>query len=105
MLIFPLISNAGRRLQLHLLSQVQDIGPPALDITMASQSVEYSNQGALEGLPFLVTHWLANFESGGGSNSDEEQRAIDRIRNASAEIASAFASLGAFGTTIRVGFK
>lgn len=57
---------------------------------------------SLDGLPFLVTHWLANFGSGnGGSSEDNEERrqAIERIRNAGAEIASAFSTLGAFGVT------
>jgi WD40 repeat protein len=56
-----------------------------------------------------VTHWLANFEAGAdttpsSSNADdaERMRAVERIRNAGADIASAFSSLGAFGTTIPV---
>lgn len=66
-----------------------------------STGTEFSN-GSLEGLPFIVTHWLANFEGGSNLESDEQRRAVERIRNASAEIASAFSSLGAFGSTIRV---
>lgn len=57
-----------------------------------------------EALPFLVTHWLANLErdKSDSNDSEERQRALERIRDASAEIASAFSSLGAFGTTIHV---
>lgn len=59
-----------------------------------------------EALPFLVTHWLANFErdKSGVNDNEERQRALERIRNASAEIASAFYSLGSFGTTIHHSF-
>ncbi len=85
-------------------------------------------------LPFLVTHWLANYGGSGDKNqtvtalttpspptmttssrttttrenaaaalSDaERQEALSRIRRATSEIASAFATLGAYGTTIRV---
>ncbi len=67
-------------------------------------SMESNASPCSEGLTFLVTHWLANFNGGGTSNveNEERRRALERIRNASAEIASAFSSLGAFGTTIPV---
>ena len=61
--------------------------------------------GTVEGLPFLVTHWLANFEGGetnnldDSNNNEERRRAVERINNASAEIAAAFSSLGAYGIT------
>jgi hypothetical protein len=68
-------------------------------------------------LPFLVTHWLANYGTASQSRGttgataapgftdaasprDPQQReAIERIRRATAEIASAFSSLGAYGST------
>lgn len=73
-------------------------------------------------IPFLVTHWLANYGRGAssssmtttharsvvaplGDNDDENRRrqeALTTIRRATSEIASAFASLGAYGTTLRV---
>jgi hypothetical protein len=66
-------------------------------------------------LPFLVTHWLANY----GNNNNivgatgttasalerDRQEAIARIRRATTEIASAFRTLGAYGTTFRVSNK
>ena len=59
-----------------------------------------------EELPFLVTHWLANFEKNGRSGNEQarecERLAMAKIRRATSEIASAFASLGAYGTTLRV---
>ncbi|KAL3920258.1 MAG: hypothetical protein SGILL_003351, partial [Bacillariaceae sp.] len=62
-------------------------------------------------LPFLVTHWLANYGSNSddptvGTNSarsqDERQEAMERLRLATSELASAFSTLGAYGTTFRV---
>jgi hypothetical protein len=57
-----------------------------------------------QGLPFLILHWLANFEGSRGISPDEEERrrAVERIRAATVEIASAFSTLGAFGITIPV---
>lgn len=54
-------------------------------------------------LPFLVTHWLHNYqgpEAGGGNREREE--AIERLRTATSEMAAAFSSLGAYGTSSRV---
>jgi hypothetical protein len=45
-------------------------------------------------LPFLVTHWLANFDT----PTSESQDAVQRIRDAASEMASAFSQLGLFGT-------
>jgi hypothetical protein len=66
-------------------------------------------------LPFLVTHWLANYDGTttpatstsaitAAPSEAERQEAMTRIRRATSEIASAFATLGAFGTTMRVRF-
>lgn len=51
-------------------------------------------------LPFLVTHWLANYQSKVPEEfiDRQEQDAIQQIHNAAAELASAFTSLGAYGT-------
>lgn len=88
---------------------------------LSAETVE-SNNNIQHELAFLVTHWLANYgnayPSANGTHhlsndvlsrataatSDEQQQrvAIERIRRATAEIASAFASLGAYGTTFRV---
>lgn len=50
-------------------------------------------------LPFLVTNWLANYRSPSGDAGCEAEK---RIRDAAAELASAFASAGAFGTRTTV---
>lgn len=47
-------------------------------------------------LPFLVTHWLSNFDG------DENNEAVKRLRSAASEVASAFSDLGAFGTSNNV---
>jgi hypothetical protein len=65
-------------------------------------------------LPFLVTHYLANFRPREGSHGTaaapradprhdpEEEAAVERIRKAATELADAFEALGAFGTALRV---
>lgn len=55
-------------------------------------------------LPFLVTHWLANYEPSAVNGPLDLQRddARQRIQNAASEIASAFAILGAYGTSHHV---
>jgi hypothetical protein len=96
--------------------------------------IEGNNQ-INQDLPFLVTHWLANYNkntntNGNGNNNEEttstttttttttttntntavddvqtmqhRAEAMAKIRKATSDIASAFASLGAFGTTSRV---
>ena len=59
-------------------------------------------------MPFLVTHWLENYDRSSSASSncpnDKQQEAMARIRRATSEIASAFATLGAYGTTFRVSF-
>jgi hypothetical protein len=52
-------------------------------------------------LPFLVTHWLANYEAANpdGDRDRGREDAIQRIRSAASEIASALSVLGAYGTT------
>jgi hypothetical protein len=67
-------------------------------------------------IPFLVTHWLANYGTvhnhnnnnnnnyKNASSEQERQESLARIRRATSEIASAFATLGAYGTTYRVSF-
>lgn len=57
-------------------------------------------------LEFLVTHWLSGYFCCGEhekSGATEEQRAaLDVIQNAAASLASAFTSLGAFGSSAKV---
>ena len=67
-------------------------------------------------LPFLVTHWLSNAIpsrnrcslrtpndlDGNDDNETKKQDAIDRIRNATRDLADAFADLGMFGATLNV---
>jgi hypothetical protein len=63
------------------------------------------NQGDL---PFLVTQWLAKYggeQKEGEMTDPKQQQALDTIRRATTDIASAFSSLGAFGTTYRVSYR
>jgi hypothetical protein len=77
-----------------------------------------SNRDPTE-LPFLVTHWLSTFyhpppggcqkNAGAGAaaaaadtTNVEQKEAMDKIRRAAADLASAFSTLGAFGTASRV---
>jgi hypothetical protein len=60
-------------------------------------------------LPFLVTHWLSAYRYDFGANgsgetieSDERKKAVSKIRQAAADLASAFTSLGSFGKSIKV---
>jgi hypothetical protein len=74
------------------------VGPPSNSGSTAGAGI---NQ---EDVPFLITHWLAHY---GGQNKEgmedpQRKEATERIRKATSEIASAFASLGAYGTTFRV---
>ena len=70
--------------------------------TSRATSEEDASTGAAEQLPFLVTHWLSQYSSNTASESLEEQEALDRVRRATSELAGAFASLGAYGTAMRV---
>lgn len=65
---------------------------------------DVAQQQISQEIPFLVTHWLANYEKSKstGSGDEKEKAAMAKIRNAASEIASAFATLGAYGTTLRV---
>jgi hypothetical protein len=58
-------------------------------------------------LPFIVTHWLQNYNP--DANRDErsfsavpedavKKAALERIRKATSELASAFTALGAYGS-------
>jgi hypothetical protein len=53
-------------------------------------------------LPFLVTNWLSAYESEQGADTPEQRAARAQVRNAAALLASAFSTLGAFGTIARV---
>jgi hypothetical protein len=57
-------------------------------------------------LPFLVTHWLSGYSSVGDdqqhARTEDQQAALAKIRNAAADLASAFSVLGAFGSFMRV---
>ena len=80
-----------------------------------------------EELPFLVTHWLANFASAaasagqapppsdvglpalpagaGASSTEEREEALRRLHRAAGDVASAFAALGMFGSATTVSKK
>ena len=55
-------------------------------------------------LPFLVTHWLSGYSMDGREilKTDEETAALLKIRKATADLASAFTTLGAFGKSTKV---
>jgi hypothetical protein len=58
-------------------------------------------------LPFLVTSYLARYHHRSDAACRphfnlQQQQAVDRIRNAAGELASAFEALGAFGVSMRV---
>ena len=65
-----------------------------------------ANQNAAD-VPFLITHWLAHYgeQKKGETEDPQRKEAMERIRKATSDIASAFTSLGAFGTTFRVSQK
>jgi hypothetical protein len=85
--------------------------PATADDGNDSDSIS-SNRDPTE-LPFLVTHWLSTLYNpkGGKKNAAatdtnttnvEQKEAMDKIRRAAADLASAFSTLGAFGTASRV---
>lgn len=57
---------------------------------------------SLTELPFLVTHWLQNYQGPEDEGDEEREEAIERLRNATSDMAVAFSSLGAYGTSSRV---
>ena len=63
-----------------------------------------STGAASSELPFLVTHWLANYRLLEGQETGDRKRdeAIECLRNAASEIAKAFSSLGVYGTSSEV---
>ena len=93
-------------------------------------TMDGNNNQISQDLPFLVTHWLANYNKNNNNNGNNNEEttmtasttttttntaavddlqtmqrraeAMAKIRKATSDIASAFASLGAFGTTTRV---
>lgn len=54
-----------------------------------------------EELPYLVTQWLASYDAV-GDEDPEKAAAVAKIRLAASDLASAFSSLGAFGTVSKV---
>lgn len=48
-------------------------------------------------LPFLVTHWLSNFQH--SSYKPNESGPLNQIKKAASELALAFEELGSFGKT------
>jgi len=78
------------------------------DVNDNNDSVEASDGSSppsVAELPFLVTHWLANYQRQQQHQEEGDQqsdKAIERLRNATSEMAAAFSALGAYGTTSRV---
>jgi hypothetical protein len=84
-----------------------DSDPPRTDTSdhNVSSAVDNDAPPSLSELPFLVTHWLANYREEEGDMGDQQrQEALERLRNATSEMAAAFSSLGAYGTSSRVSF-
>ena len=88
---------------------VNDNGNGSDDTTISMDGTQRINQE----LPFLVTHWLANYRSSSSNDNnnisneetqhqEREREAMAKIRRATSDIASALASIGAYGTTFRV---
>lgn len=54
-------------------------------------------------LPFLVTHWLSNYQIPRPSGDDQvdrrQEEALERLRQAASQVSSAFADLGSFGVS------
>ncbi|CAJ1969682.1 unnamed protein product [Cylindrotheca closterium] len=82
------------------MSAAKETGSPSANASSSTSEV-----------PFLVTHWLANYNNNNNNNnisngsstanlSPEQKEAIVKIRKATAQIASAFTSLGAFGQSM-----
>ena len=79
--------------------------------SLKSRSQEDSPSETLD-LPFLVTHWLTSYTTNsdpllkeGNKDTRQERKyivALEKIRKATAELASAFSELGDFGHTISV---
>lgn len=87
----------------------------------ATRNEEKASNPEKSDLPFLVTHWLSAYGNGNAYSSSghdrslahqdrsgnlERQRiqddALERIRKATSELASAFSDLGVFGYTFAV---
>ncbi len=106
------------------------LGPSAASSSATTDGGTTMNH---EELPFLVTHWLANFASaaasagqapppsdvglpalplGAGASStgataaaEEREEALRRLHRAAGDVASAFATLGIFGSSTTVSMK
>eukprot|EP00531_Pseudo-nitzschia_arenysensis_P009052 CAMPEP_0116157440 /NCGR_PEP_ID=MMETSP0329-20121206/23345_1 /TAXON_ID=697910 /ORGANISM="Pseudo-nitzschia arenysensis, Strain B593" /LENGTH=2316 /DNA_ID=CAMNT_0003654547 /DNA_START=150 /DNA_END=7100 /DNA_ORIENTATION=- len=83
-------------------------GPSISQHVNTTSEIAISQEGSQqirEEIPFLVTHWLANYGNTNTNNNDpidEQQRfAMAKIKSAASELASAFTTLGAYGTTLR----
>lgn len=71
-------------------------------VSVAAASSNIDSPPSLSELPFLVTHWLANYQESGEGDPQDRKEAIERLRNAASEMACAFSALGAYGTSTRV---
>ena len=67
---------------------------------LGAANAEDYERGDGEGIPFLVTHWLEHFANVGNQelSSQEQAEAFEKIRRATSDLASAFSTLGAYGT-------
>lgn len=72
------------------------------DDNASTAATDIDTAPSLSELPFLVTHWLQNYRGPEGADEEEREDVMERLRNATSEIAAAFSSLGAYGTSSRV---
>jgi len=74
---------------------------PTTETRSSSSAVasDYESNASTD-LPFLITHWLANYNA--NTEDPDKKQALEQMKKATSQLASAFSTLGAFGTTIRV---
>jgi len=87
------------------------VADPAVAVCEGEDNGNGNDNNNNHGLPFLVTHWLANYRGrdaigggnydgrGTGTGRNDDEAAVRRVRRAAAELASAFSALGEFGVT------
>lgn len=70
------------------------------DSQLGATNAEHYERGDGDGIPFLVTHWLEQFANVDNQeiSTQEQAEAFEKIRRATSDLASAFSTLGAYGT-------
>ena len=73
--------------------------PPSFTIPTPPPAAIHPNKNDL---PFLVTHWLSQFQPVEEEKNEECKAAMNKLQRATADIASAFSLLGAYGSSFAV---